>query len=258
MGLGNKVSLVTGGGRGIGRAICERLATDGHTVYSAARSLDEVADVAERLSAAGGEVHALQLDVTDATQVDEAVKSILSKHSRIDVMVNSAGTSYIAPVVMGKIPEWEKVLDTNVLGAFIVSKAVVRPMLLARSGRIIHIGSVSGEIGAPYNAIYAASKHAIVGLVRSLALEVARSGITVNAVQPGTIKTKLFEETHGARARLKGVSMEEHEQDLIQDVPTRRFVEPEEIADAVAFLVSDGARSITGQMLNVDGGLTAL
>lgn len=258
MGVNTKISLITGGGRGIGRAICERLANDDHIVYSAARTLDEITEVVSKISEDGGEAHALELDITDAEQVDAAIKKILGKHSHIDVMVNSAGTSYIAPVVMGKLPEWRKVLETNVLGAFIISKAVVRPMLRVRSGRIIHIGSVSGEIGAPYNAIYAASKHAIAGLVRSLALEVAPSGITVNAVQPGTIKTDLYNYTHGARAKLKGVTMEEHENDLIQEVPTRRFVTPEEIAAAVAFLASDDASSITGQMLNVDGGRTAL
>ena len=130
-------------------------------------------------------------------------------------------------------------------------------MMRQQNGRIIQIGSISADLGAPFNAIYAASKAGVAALVRSLALEVARTGITVNGVQPGYVKTLLFEETQAVRAKIKGVSAEQHEQDLIRDTPTGRLVLPQDVAAAVAYLASEDAAAVTGQMINVDGGRTA-
>ena len=127
-------------------------------------------------------------------------------------------------------------------------------MISARSGRIVHIGSISGQIGTPYNAIYAASKAGLVGLVKSIALEVAATGITCNVVQPGTVRTELFNQTHGARAKIKGITLEEQEQALINENPQRRLVIPDEVAAAVSYLLSDGAVSVNGVQLTVDGG----
>jgi NAD(P)-dependent dehydrogenase (short-subunit alcohol dehydrogenase family) len=171
--------------------------------------------------------------------------------------VNCAVISNNAHLLLGNIQKWRDVLEVNTLGAFCISQAAIRPMIRQHYGRVVHIGSISAQVGAPYNAIYAASKAGVAGLVRSLALEVAAAGITVNAVQPGYVKTKLFAQTQGARAKIRGVDLEQQENDLIQDTPTRRLVTPEDVASLVDYLASESSRSITGQTLNVDGGRTA-
>ena len=252
-----RIALVVGGTGDIGRAICERFAHAGFTVVVSSVSRQQVEAAVESLAGITADVFAAQIDVTDESSCKDAVADIVERHGRLDVMVNCAGVSYIAPVLLGKTDDWRRVLDVNTLGAFTISRAVLRPMIRAHYGRIIHIGSISAEVGAPFNAIYAASKAGVAGLVRSLALEVAATGITVNAVQPGYVKTKLFAETQGARAKIKGVSLEEHEKDLVADTPTRRLVTPEDVASAVLYLAGDEARSITGQAINVDGGRTA-
>lgn len=258
VGLIPRVALVTGGGRGIGRGIAERFAADGHTVIIAARSQTEVEATAQAICNAGGSAQGRTLDVTDPSAAEKLVREIVTAYGRLDILVNSAGTSYIAPLVLADPDQVRAVLETNLLGAWFVSRAVVRPMMAARWGRIIHVGSISAEVGAPFAAIYAASKGGVHALVRSLALELAHSGITVNVVAPGYVHTHLFDHTQGRRADLKGVSRERHEADLLAEVPTGRFVEANDVAAAVAYLASEEARSVTGQVLNVDGGRTVV
>lgn len=257
MGIENRVCLVAGGTGDIGKTICSRLLDDGYTVVLAGQTADQVDDACADLEAPNAHLHGVVIDVRDEASCSSAVAEVMEKFGRLDCLVNCAGISYIAPLLLGKLEKWRDVLEVNTLGAFVVTRAVLRPMIKARFGRIIHIGSISAEVGAPYNAIYAASKAGVAGLVRSFALEVAAVGITVNAVQPGYVKTKLFAQTQGARARIKGVTIEEHEQDLIRDTPTRKLVTPKDVASAVACLVSDDSASITGQTINVDGGRTA-
>ena len=255
--MSERVSLVVGGTGDIGLAICERLLDAGSTVVVSGLT-DEQAEAAKnQLGSTYSNVDCCTLDVTDPESCKAAIKRIGDQYGRLDNLVNCAGVSYIAPVMLGKIDEWRKVLDVNTLGAFIISQAVLRTMIRQKYGRIVHIGSISSEVGAPYNAIYAASKAGIAGLVRSLALEVAPRGITVNAVQPGYVKTKLFAQTQGARAKIKGVTLDQHEQDLISDTPTRSLVTPEDVASIVEHLARPDSRSITGQTVNVDGGRTA-
>ena len=257
MGIDQPVALITGGAGGIGSAICARLSERGFRIQLTSQAKAKAEEAADKIVCSGFQADAYQLDITDEVAATALVRQITDRMGRLDVLVNCAGISYIAPVLMSKPDRWESVLRVNLLGAFIISQAVLRPMMRQQNGRIIQIGSISADVGAPFNAIYAASKAGVAALVRSLALEVARTGITVNGVQPGYVKTLLFEETQAVRAKIKGVSPEQHEQDLIRDTPTGRLVLPQDVAAAVAYLASEDAASVTGQMINVDGGRTA-
>lgn len=257
MGISKRIALVVGGTGDIGKAICNALLADGFHVVVSGITGQQATEACALLVDTEGNAEGVPLDVTDEKTCLDAVAGIVANHGRLDCLVNCAGISYISPVLLGKVDKWQQVLNVNTLGAFTISKAALRPMIRARHGRIIHIGSISADVGASYNAIYAASKAGVAALVRSLSLEVAANGITVNAVQPGYVKTKLFAETQGSRAKIKGVSLEQHEKDLIADTPTRRLVTPPDVAAMVRFLASEDSRSITGQTLNVDGGRTA-
>lgn len=257
MGIDKRVALVVGGTGDIGLAICRSLLAANFVVVVSGITSKQAEVARVSLAASADVVGAIVVDVTKEESCKAAVAEILAGRGRLDCMINCAGVSYIAPLLLGKVEEWRKVLDVNTLGAFTISKAAIRPMIRAKFGRIIHIGSISAQVGAPFNAIYASSKAGVAGLVRSLALEIAAAGVTVNAVQPGYVKTKLFQQTQGARAKVKGITLEEQEQDLIKDTPTRRLVTPEDVASLVTYLASDESRSITGQTLNIDGGKTA-
>ncbi len=248
------VAVVVGAGRGIGRAVALRLADEGYAVVAAARSSDELDVLAAEFAAAAHAIDCHVLNIAEHAEVGDFIRTVVASHARIDVLVNSAGISYVAPVALADPERAQAVLDVNLTGAFLISRAVVRVMMRQHHGRIVHIGSISADIGAAYNAIYAASKAGVAGLVRSLALEVASLGITVNGVQPGTVHTELFEQTHGARAKIKGISLEEQVAVMESDNPQQRLVTPEDIAGAVAFLVGPDAASVNGQMLSVDGG----
>lgn len=250
----SKIALVAGAGRGIGYATCQRLAAAGYDIAAGARSLDELDKLKEELGNSGCKVSCHEFDIGDADAVAAMFKEVKAEHGRIDALVNSAGTSYVAPVALADLKKCESVIQTNLMGAFIISRAAARVMTRQKSGRIVHIGSISGTIGAAYNAIYAASKAGVAGLVKSMALEMAPLGITVNAVQPGTVHTELFEQTHGARAKLKGISLEEQKALMEADNPQQRLVLPDEIAAAVEYLLSDGAAAVNGHLLTVDGG----
>ncbi|MGD9100934.1 MAG: 3-oxoacyl-[acyl-carrier-protein] reductase [Anaerolineae bacterium] len=245
MRLEDKVAVVTGASRGIGRAIAERLAAEGAKVVVNHRaSAEQAQEVVEAIQANGGEAVAMQADVSDFQQAHEMVQAIQKQFGRIDILVNNAGTTRDTLLMMMKEADWDLVIDTNLKSVFNCCKAAVRGMVRRRSGRIINITSVAGLAGNPGQTNYASSKAGVIGFTKSLAKEVGSRSITVNAIAPGFIPTVLTD-----------VLPDELKQAAIEHTPLGRFGQPEEIAAAVAFFASDEASFITGQTLSVDGGL---
>ncbi len=241
--LDGRVALVTGASRGIGRAIAIALAARGAMVIAAARD-DHAQATAEAIAAEGGRAEAATLDVTDPAAVDAVVAGALARHSRLDVLVNNAGIARDQLMLRMKREDWDAVLATNLTAAFTCAQAALKPMLKQRSGRIINITSVVGQAGNAGQANYAASKAGLIGLTKALALEVASRNITVNAVAPGLIDTDMTraiaDKTHASWA---------------DRIPLQRLGTPADVAAAVAFLASDEASYITGQVLAVNGGM---
>jgi 3-oxoacyl-[acyl-carrier protein] reductase len=252
--LDGSVVLVTGAGRGIGRAIALLFAKSGAKVVLAARTEEEIGLVSDEIASAGGISLPVVTDVTDRDAVKAMVSRAIEEFERIDVLVNNAGISYVANIVMSDDTKWYKVIETNLMGSYLCTKAVLRPMIRAKRGRVINIASVSGLVGASFNSAYAASKAAVIGLTKSVALEVASMGITVNAICPWFVETDLSAETMGARGRMFGKTAEEYLDDLARTSPQERTIDPEEVASLTAFLASAEARGITGQALNLSGG----
>ncbi len=241
--LSNRVAFVTGASRGIGRAIAMRLSALGAVVVAAARAGNAAATVDE-IRAAGGTAEAIDLDVTDATAGEAAIKSVTERHSRIDILVNNAGITRDQLMLRLKRDDWDAVLATNLTSAFTLTQAALKPMIRQKSGRIICISSVVGQSGNPGQANYAASKAGLIGFAKSVALEVASRNITVNVVAPGMIATDMT-----------NVLPEKTRDALIERIPLGRLGAADDIAAAVCFLASDEAAYITGQVLAVNGGM---
>ncbi len=246
--LTGKTALVTGGSRGIGRAIAERLATQGADVAISFRGNEAAAaETKAAVEAHGRRALAVQANASDPAAADAMVAAVLEAFGRVDILVNNAGITRDDLIMRMSIDAWREVLETNLFGAFYATKAVTRPMLKQRSGRIVNITSVSGQAGQMGQANYSSAKAGLIGLTKATARELASRGITCNAVAPGFVLTELTENLPDA---LK--------QELTNRTPLGRFGTPEEISAAVAFLVSDEAAFITGQVLAVDGGLVMM
>jgi len=243
--LEDKVAVVTGASRGIGRAISERLAAEGAKVVVNYRvSAEQAEEVVASIREQGGEALAIQADVSDFQQADELMRAATKAYGRIDILVNNAGTTRDTLLMMMKESQWDLVIDTNLKSVFNCCKAVARGMVRQRSGRIINITSVAGLAGNPGQTNYAASKAGVIGFTKSLAKELGSRSVTVNAVAPGFVPTALTNDLP-----------EDFKQAAIEHTPLGRFGEPEEIAAAVAFFAAEEAGYITGQVLSVDGGL---
>jgi 3-oxoacyl-[acyl-carrier protein] reductase len=239
-----KVSIVTGASQGIGEAIAEELAREGAHVALVDIQQEKLEALAARFRAAGWKASARIADVTRLERVVAVVEEILRDLGRIDHLVNNAGITRDNLLLRMKEEEWDAVIGVNLKGSWNFAKAVIRPMVAARGGRIVNIASVVGLVGNPGQANYAASKAGVMGFSRALAREVASRGITVNCVAPGYIASAM---TEGLPEAVKKAFMD--------NIPLKRFGLPKEVASAVKFLLSDEAAYITGQVINVNGGL---
>ena len=245
MNLEGKTALVTGASRGIGREIALELARQGANVaVNYAGSEAKANEVTEEIKAMGREAFAIQCNVADGESVQAMVKETISRFGSLDILVNNAGITRDNLLMRMKESEWDEVIDTNLKGVFLCTKAVSRQMMKQRSGRIINISSIVGVSGNPGQANYVAAKSGVIGLTKTSARELAARGITVNAVAPGFISTDMTDELS-----------EEVKTEMLKGIPLSRFGEAKDIARVVSFLASEDSSYMTGQTLHVDGGM---
>jgi NAD(P)-dependent dehydrogenase (short-subunit alcohol dehydrogenase family) len=253
--LTDRVALITGAGRGIGRAIALAYAAEGAKVALTARTTGELEEVVGRIRAAGGSALGFPADLADRAVPQKVVGDVQRAFGSVEILVNNAGvgsSSNPRPVVDFDDHFWDQTLAINLTAPYLLCKAVLPGMLARRWGRIITIASVNGKLGSLHGAAYAASKHGVLGLTRTLAMEVAGQGITVNAICPGPVHTLMNDRRIEYDATRRGIGVKELESAI---TPLGRRLEPEEIAPLAVYLASDAAAAVVGQALNIDGGV---
>ncbi|WP_407668247.1 SDR family NAD(P)-dependent oxidoreductase [Paraburkholderia ferrariae] len=246
-------AVVTGGGSGIGAATAATLLRAGARVTLMGR--DAARLETQRAALAGGEnIACASVDVTGEGAVEAAFAQAVERFGAVDILVNNAGQAQAAPFAQTDLALWRRMLDVNLTGAFLCTRAVLPGMLARKSGRVVNVASTAGQVGYPYVAAYCASKHGVIGMTRALALEVATQGVTVNAVCPGYTETELLQASIEQITRKTSRSAEEARKILVRHNPQQRFVTPNEVANAVLWLCAPGSASITGQSISVSGG----
>jgi ketoreductase len=253
--LEGRTALVTGAGRGIGRAVALGLAREGAAVVLVARTDAQLEEVAAEVHSAGGTATTFVADLADSERVEAVAGAALSRHGRVDILVNNAGGNLIGAIDEMSPPDWWNQVEVNLRAPYLLCRRLVPTMVERRWGRVVNVASRLGKIGAPMATSYCSAKHALIGFTRSLALEVAESGVTVNAICPGHVDTDLMARVFEQRGRFWGVSTEAARERMIAtNIPQKRLLTPEDIVSAVLFLISDGAARITGEAMNVSGG----
>ena len=255
MRLKDRVAMVTGGGAGIGRSICKNMAKEGAKVAVMDINEEAALETAEMIEKEDGEALALKMDVTLKADVQAMTAQVLKTHGKIDILVNNAGTDIKGAITELTERTWDTLMDINLKGVFLCTQAVSHSMIERRYGRIVNISSMAGKTGEPLTSPYCATKFGVIGFTQSIALELGKHNITVNAVCPGPVDTDLIRQSVAQSAKIKGMAPEDFLQEFfINPTPLGRIAQPVDIARAVIFLASDDAEFITGSTLNVSGG----
>jgi len=252
--LGGRVAVVTGGGRGIGAATARALAEAGASLVVAARSSAEIERVAAELELAGHAAIAVVCDVTDAASVKRLKETAEERFGGVDILVSNAGVATSAPLGRVTLADWERLFAVNATGPFLCAQAFAPTMAVRGWGRIVHVASIAGRTAAAYISTYAATKHALVGFTRALAAEYAAQGVTVNAVCPGYVDTRMTDESVERISAKTGIATDEARERVVAMNPQKRLIEPVEVAFVVATLCDERSRGVNGQAIGIDGG----